>query len=299
MLEAARFVIKSTPMPLEGQCMSSVVPQFLKDPHSKARSIILHVLTADVRQATSLSAHTLRIVVHMSQWDIEFVVRNAARSFVQALNTRAPQTIKSLFDIHPHIRVALYENVHLAGDCSSDEEEMLHGSALSVLAVREKLAALPDIRDVSPFQLHFTHDSISSRFRSGLHVDDAIDRIAEGRLESSAFPFLVVTEYGGSMFCLSNRRLFMFRVLARMGVLQTARVQAMPWDSSAVQRTRWERSAWRTKWERAYSTTSDGLRINVKSRYEHLQAAPIHLRIVPRGVQAPENSEDEALSASD
>ena len=41
---------------------------------------------------------------------------------------------------------------------------------------------------MDPFDIRFTHSAITSSFRSGVRIDDAIDVILGGELQAAAFP---------------------------------------------------------------------------------------------------------------
>ena len=69
-----------------------------------------------------------------------------------------------------------------------------------------------------PFDVHFTHGAITCRFRdSEQPLDDAIQQIEAGQMQADTFPDIEVTWYGSQYYSLSNRRLFVFRVLANLG----------------------------------------------------------------------------------
>ena len=71
---------------------------------------------------------------------------------------------------------------------------------------------------VNPFDVHFTHDRISPAFRSGTRIDDAIQCSIDGSVGPQSFPPLEVVRFHGKLFSISNRRLFMLRVLAQKGI---------------------------------------------------------------------------------
>ena len=96
--------------------------------------------------------------------------------------------------------------------------------------------------ELDPFELRFTHDSISCRFRAGMRIDDAIDAVRTGELDPATFPPIDAFElHDGEgpalLFSLSNRRLFLFRCLSMMGLLPAGvvRVLVHSWRSDTLQ----------------------------------------------------------------
>ena len=82
------------------------------------------------------------------------------------------------------------------------------------------------------------------------------------------FPAIELVEYNGKLYSLSNRRLFMLRVLANLGSLEQIVACIHPRGSDPVQRLWWDASlgAMATKWDRAYSTKNDGATVEVHSK---------------------------------
>ena len=78
-------------------------------------------------------------------------------------------------------------------------------------------------------EVRFMHHSISSRFRprneevEGRRVDDIIDDILKRKLSPQEFPPLELVRHpdDGLIYSISNRRLFVFRVLYVKGKVQT------------------------------------------------------------------------------
>lgn len=128
------------------------------------------------------------------------------------------------------------------------------------------------MREIDPFQVRFTHNSISAWFRSGTQIDQAISDISSGNL-SFSFPPLEVVWRGGALYSLSNRRLYLSRVLACLGALKTVPATVFPFECERVQCLKWDARLGRTasKWDRAFSTTNGGLSVLVRSRYAHIQ----------------------------
>ena len=95
----------------------------------------------------------------------------------------------------------------------------------------------------------------------------------------SAFPPLEVVVRGRNLYSLSNRRLFVFRVCAGLGLLTDVKVCLLSMDNARVRRKKWDYRLGRmaSKWERAFSITNDGLTVVVRSAFSHLQTIPTTL----------------------
>ena len=133
--------------------------------------------------------------------------------------------------------------------------------------------------ELDPFELRFTHDSISCRFRAGMRIDDAIDAVRTGELDPATFPPIDAFElHDGEgpalLFSLSNRRLFLFRCLSMMGLLPAGvvRVLVHSWRSDTLQRSRYDERLRRVapKWERSMSTINQGASVVVRRCYRAL-----------------------------
>lgn len=138
--------------------------------------------------------------------------------------------------------------------------------------------------DVDPFQVRFTHDSISSCFRSGTRIDKAILDISSGS-SSYMFPPLEVVWHEGALYSLSNRRLYLSRVLACLGALKTAPAVVLPFDGERVQACKYDARLRRmaSKWDRSFSTTNAGASVIVRSRFAHLQTPKAAGEVPKRG----------------
>ena len=112
----------------------------------------------------------------------------------------------------------------------------------------------------------FTQAQISPQFRSGLKVDDAIQRIRNGTLDFTVFPLMECVRKDGKTYSLSNRRLYVARVLHIMGVLAEVQIDLLPFEHARVHRVK----DGKTKWERVFSTRNMGVSVLVKSQYKHL-----------------------------
>ena len=68
--------------------------------------------------------------------------------------------------------------------------------------------------DVDPRTVRFTHDSINASFRNGDSLDTTIEGLLKGDLRQKDFPPIELVQHEGALYSLSNRRLFVFRVVA-------------------------------------------------------------------------------------
>lgn len=142
------------------------------------------------------------------------------------------------------------------------DDECLEHSRKSDQSIYENLC-------ISPAEVRFTHDQISSCFReSREQLDDIIDRVKAAHLSFDDFPHLVCVRHKDAIYSLSNRRLFVARVLHVLGHLFVITIQLMPMEDSSIQRI----MDGKTKWERSYSTKTDGAYVRVKSAYRWLQS---------------------------
>ena len=108
-----------------------------------------------------------------------------------------------------------------------------------------------------------------------------------------------VVEYGGALYSLSNRRLFMFRVVAnyKYGAYHV-KATVYPMQHPRIQDRRYDARLQRfeSKWRRAFSTTCDGAWVHVESEYRWKQEAPPayeyvaerkRLSCIPEGEEEP------------
>ena len=114
-------------------------------------------------------------------------------------------------------------------------------SAPSPLRVPLTTARCPQATKLSPFLIKFTHDKISKCFRTGFAIDEAIRDIQAGRLAPEAFPPLEVVVQSYGLYSLSNRRLFMFRVLASLGVVDDCSIEFFQSTDKRVRRLKRDR----------------------------------------------------------
>ena len=127
--------------------------------------------------------------------------------------------------------------------------------------------------NVDPCAVRFTHDRISPSFRDGTPLDSTIVQLFKGQLWHKKIPSIEIVEHNGKWYSLSNRRLYVFRVVrywyprfrckACLYSFNHERVQKMAFD---VRLGREE-----TKWVRAFSTTSDGECVHVYSSFRWFQ----------------------------
>lgn len=104
-----------------------------------------------------------------------------------------------------------------------------------------------------------------------MEIDATIDGVLEGRLPLCAFPPIEIVWFQGQLFTLSNRRLFMFRVLASLGA--TTSVQTLPATPERLTQKQWcsRLGCCASKFERSFSTSNGGCIVIALSRYAHLQ----------------------------
>lgn len=117
-----------------------------------------------------------------------------------------------------------------------------------------------DALELNPKRLRFTHNTISYCFRNGTSLDKAIQDVLDGRSKFEDFPPLeVVRKKHVRYYSLSNRRLFVAKVLASMGKLSSVKVTVL--GDSRVTKMKHGRS----KWERCFRTQNNGTRVSYPS----------------------------------
>ena len=112
-------------------------------------------------------------------------------------------------------------------------------------------AAVHTFEEVSldPHSVYFMHDRISRRFRTedergrplpggGQTLDEAITLILAGEMSPSVYPPLELVQKDGKVYSMSNRRLFVFRVLRTMGLVGTLPGKLFPFEHPHVHRDR-------------------------------------------------------------
>lgn len=155
------------------------------------------------------------------------------------------------------------------------------------LAARPRSASAPATHPGSnehredPLNIRFTHDEIADRFQPvgnepAQTLDSVIDAIQRGDASFDDFPPLIVVNYQDTLYSLSNRRLFVARVLAMQGAISAVRVRLERMESDLVQQQSFDdrlrrQSSW---WERAFSTRNEGRMVRVRGRgstFAHIQ----------------------------
>lgn len=86
------------------------------------------------------------------------------------------------------------------------------------------------IVQVDPLPVYFTFSRIRSQFSCGRRVHDTLQALLDGALSPADLPTIALLFYGVNYFSLNNRRLFVFKELARRGLVSTvpARVRPVP-----------------------------------------------------------------------
>ena len=106
-------------------------------------------------------------------------------------------------------------------------------------------------------------------------LDDAIGEIECGEFAAASFPPLSVVQLDGKVVAIGgNRILFVHRVCAAHGVVQTVRVKLHPLEAQEMQKLRWDERLGRiaSKLERSMSSSNGGAWVGVNSRYRHDQS---------------------------
>lgn len=126
----------------------------------------------------------------------------------------------------------------------------------SLKSAQQQLADMAGgtLEELDPREIRFTHDSISFCFRSGAQLDTVIKSILDGQVSHEEFPPLEVTQVDGKWYSISNRRLFVLRVLASRGLVKTTAGIVYAEHGARLRKLR----DGRTKWQRSFSTTNDG-----------------------------------------
>ncbi|XP_077973522.1 uncharacterized protein LOC144428315 [Styela clava] len=72
---------------------------------------------------------------------------------------------------------------------------------------------------ISPDNLRYTQNSISSNFRNGGSIEKAINDVARGVSSVKSFPRMKVYSLAGRLWCRNNRRLYVMKELQLRGHL--------------------------------------------------------------------------------
>lgn len=88
-----------------------------------------------------------------------------------------------------------------------------------------------------PGDIRFTQDSVGSRFTDGRFVSDTFHQLLDGRIRADDIPAIEAVVDGGKWWAVTgNRRLYVFRLLETLGVVQTIPVDVMSMNSYDVRR---------------------------------------------------------------
>ena len=128
--------------------------------------------------------------------------------------------------------------------------------------------------NVDPRRVRFTHDSINHKFQNGKSLDETIFNILYCNLKVQKFPPIELVQHEGALYSLSNRRLFVFRVVARHWPGYWFGACLYSFNHYRVQRLAVTQRGGQTlapKWERAFTTRCNGLWVHVRSDYRWYQ----------------------------
>ena len=138
---------------------------------------------------------------------------------------------------------------------------------------------------ICPLQVLFTQDSTSSTFSGWAYRNCLVDAsiaafIEQGRIDYWDSIEIEGFELNGRIYSINNRRLFMARVLACKGILDTIAIKLHRRDDAFLQRRKFDThrlNAAAPKWVRHLSSRTGGLVVRVSapgSKYEDCQAVP-------------------------
>jgi len=98
--------------------------------------------------------------------------------------------------------------------------------------------------------------------------------VVNGKLDPHAFPPVEAVMHEGRLWVVrGNRRLFVFRVFATLGAVQSMSMVLLPSNSKTMQVQRWDTRLGRfaSKWDRSFSSTNGGQWVRVDSQSLSLQ----------------------------
>ncbi|XP_039268820.2 uncharacterized protein LOC120343862 [Styela clava] len=75
------------------------------------------------------------------------------------------------------------------------------------------------VKATTPDKLRYTQVSISSNFKNGGSIDEAINDVAVGVLSVDVFPRMEVYRFDDKFWCRNNRRLYVMKELQKRGHL--------------------------------------------------------------------------------
>mmetsp|Transcript_101056 Transcript_101056/g.159797 ORF Transcript_101056/g.159797 Transcript_101056/m.159797 type:complete len:258 (+) Transcript_101056:236-1009(+) len=139
-------------------------------------------------------------------------------------------------------------------DGESVERALVHGHPHWDVKRKDQMDEATTMH-LDPTNIYFTHGRISFCFSNGTRVDQSIEKVFRGNMKFDEFPAMQVVSVGGKVFSLSNRRLFVARVLRNKNALKTVEVRLLDLEGARVQ----QKKEGNTKWERSYSTRNGGL----------------------------------------
>ena len=142
--------------------------------------------------------------------------------------------------------------------------------------------------NVDPRRVRFTHDSINHKFQNGKSLDETIFNILYRNLKVKKFPPIELVQHEGVLYSLSNRRLFVFRVVANQSPGFRCAACLYSFDHYRVQKLAFDKRTHTiaSKWDRSFSTTCGGLWVHVWSKYRWKQEPP-SIRVLPTPVSTP------------
>lgn len=120
------------------------------------------------------------------------------------------------------------------------------------------------MEEVDPLNVRFTHDCISAKFRGqDQTLDEVVYHICYGRMQFKELPPLEVIKFNDCLWSLSNRRLYIARVLRNWDVIAKVSVGIHAFTSPYLTNLKYDERLKRyaTKWERCFSTKTEGKRI--------------------------------------
>ena len=103
-------------------------------------------------------------------------------------------------------------------------------------------------------------------FGSSRPIDDTIRQIESEPNYASCIPEIEVFEFDGRLYSINNRRLYVWRVCACIGVFDTITARLLPRDDPTLQRQKYDAHRLRTtapKWERHRNSQVSGLVVSV------------------------------------
>ncbi|CAK8684611.1 unnamed protein product [Clavelina lepadiformis] len=105
---------------------------------------------------------------------------------------------------------------------------------------------------ISPDQVKFTQNSIKASFKNGDgSVNDLIRQIARKDTDVEDISMIRVYTRNGFYYSIDNRRLYVFRVLKRMGCLDTIEVRMIDYNNHSM--------------SRRYTTKNGGCHVNLRN----------------------------------